>query len=49
MPERVKALFSSTGRGAFSFWQRQKENGGRTPVGTASWREPDPRGRLPAA
>ena len=30
-----KRFFSSTGRGAFSFWRNQKENGGRTPVGTA--------------
>ena len=37
-----KRFFSSTGRGAFSFWRFQKENGGRTPVGTALWREPDP-------
>ena len=26
-----KRFFSSTGRGAFSFWRNQKENGGRIP------------------
>ena len=28
-PERARRLFSYTGRGAFSFWRNQKENGGR--------------------
>ena len=28
-----KRFFSSTGRGAFSFWRNQKENGGRIPRG----------------
>ena len=32
---RLSDFFSSTGRGAFSFCQEQKENGGRTPCGNS--------------
>ena len=36
-----KRFFSSTGRGAFSFWRCQKENGGRTPCGSSLSRGED--------
>ena len=40
-----KRFFSSTGRGAFSFWRNQKENGGRIPAGPAPCGSRIPRGR----
>ena len=44
-----KRFFSSTGRGAFSFWRFQKENGGRILHGQAPCGSRYPRGRRPAA
>ena len=46
---RPSAFFSSTGRGAFSFWRNQKENGGRTPRGNGPLREQISPGRQVAA
>ena len=46
---RPSAFFSSTGRGAFSFWARPKREWGAHPCGNSPWREPDLRGRRPAA
>ena len=42
---RPSAFFSYTGRGAFSFWRNQKENGGRIPAGPAPCGSRIPRGR----
>ena len=38
---RPSAFFSSTGRGAFSFWARPKREWGAHPCGNSPWREPD--------
>ena len=44
-----KRFFSSTGRGAFSFWRNQKENGGRIPPDKppAEAESPEAAGRRP--
>ena len=44
---RLSDFFSSTGRGAFSFCQEQKENGGRTPCGNSPLAGARPPGRAP--
>ena len=44
-----KRIFSYTGRGAFSFWRNQKENGGRIPRGNGPLAGASLPGRLKSA
>ena len=48
-PERAKRFSLWTVHGPFLFWQDKREMGGASRMDNASWREPDSRGRRPAA
>ena len=48
-PERAKRFSLWTVHGPFLFWQDKREMGGASWLDKPPWREPDPRGRRPAA
>ena len=48
-PERVCRFSLWTVHGPFLFWRDKREMGGASWPDNAPWREPDPRGRRPAA